>query len=130
MDKYLDNAKGDVASYFLTHNISSEFYVCLFGELIKIFGIHMIIPDKHYDVEYDDSGNMLSSDNDSYSYKDQIEYYLTCFSGTSGWTDAFERSCDQLSMFWLQEDYSKMDWVHSDIFDGYIADRMIDTLFA
>lgn len=129
MDKYLDNAKSDVATYFWTHNIPGGFYVCLFGELIKIFGAHMIIPDKYYDAEYDDDGNILSSDNDSYSYKDQIEYYLTCFSGTCGWADAFERSCDQLNILWLQEDYSEMDWVRSDIFDGYIVEQMIDVLF-
>ena len=126
---YLTNAENDIRVYFETHEIPPYFYQCLFGEFVKIFGIKFLIPDKEYLVEYDNDGNMIESNNDDYSYEDQISYYLTMYAGTFGWTDAFTKSCEQCKLSWLLQDYHSMDWVRGDIFDGYIADKMVDALF-
>lgn len=129
MNDYLTDAENDIKAYFKTHEIPDYFYQCLFGELIKVFGIHFLIPDKDYLAEYDDDGNILPSNNNDYSYKEQIDYYLTMLSSTFGWNDAFQQSCEQCELSQLCLDYKQMDWVRSDIFDGYIVDKMVDALF-
>jgi hypothetical protein len=48
---------------------------------------------------------------------------------SGGWYQAFKAACDQCGIIDICDDYYKMDWVRSDIFDGYIADIMIDVLF-
>ena len=130
MSDYLTDAHNDVQTYFETHEIPNYFYQCLFAELIKIFGVQcLVVPDENYLAEYDDDGNVISSHNDNYSYKDQILYSLNMLSGTFGWSDAFGRSCEQCKLTQLHQDYKQMDWVRSDIFDGYIVDRMVVALF-
>lgn len=109
MPNYLDNAENDVRTYFETHEIPRYFYQCLFAELIKIFGINFLIPDENYLAEYDDDGNMLPSNNDNYSYKDQISYYLALRGGTFGWGNAFAQSCKECELPWLQQDYENME---------------------
>jgi hypothetical protein len=126
---YLIEAENDIKSYFETHQIPPYFYQCLFAEFIKVFGIQFLIPDKEYLAEYDDDGNILESNNDDYSYKDQIAYYLTMLSGTFGWTNAFAMSCEQCKLSQLLQYYHSTDWVRGDIFDGYIVDKMVDALF-
>ncbi len=129
MTDYLTEAKDKIEAYLTTHEIPNYFYSCFFGELIKVFGIKFLIPDLNYDAEYDDDGEIIPCDEDDYSYKDQVDYYLTCLGGTGGWGLAFEEACKQCDLLNLYEDYSNFDWVHSDIFDGYIADNMIEVLF-
>lgn len=129
MNDYLTDAENDIKTYFETHEIPNYFYQCLFAELIKVFGIHFLVPDRDYLAEYDDEGNVLPSNNDDYSYKDQIAYYLTMISGTFGWTDAFHQSCEQCKLPQLLQDYHGTDWVRGDIFDGYIVDKMVEALF-
>lgn len=126
---YLTDAQNDIQRYFKEHSIPTYFYQCLFGELVKIWGIKFLIPNEDYDAEYNDEGKIITS-NDNYSYKEQIGYYCTMLSGTSGWGVAFNEACDQCNLSWLHHDYRQMDWVRSDIFDGYIVDAMIETLFA
>ena len=130
MTDYLTDANNDIKTYFKTHDIPTHFYQCFFGELIKVFGVKFIIPDEDYDAQYDYDGNVIGHYNEEYSYKDQITYTLCDLSGTGGWHKAFKAACDQCGMMDIYDDYDKMDWVRSDIFDGYIADRMIDVLFA
>lgn len=130
MYDYLTNLENEIETYFKTHTIPNYFYQCLFGELIKIWGISPLIPDKDYDAEYDDDGNVIPNNNDNYSYKDQIGYYFTMLSGTAGWGLAFKESCSQCELTQLYQDYQNMDWMQSDIFDGYIVDNMLEVLFA
>ena len=130
MTDYLTDAQNDVKAYFESHDIPKYFYQCFFGELVKIFGGNLIIPDTDYLAEYDDDGNIIPSEIDDYSYKDQLGYYLTCFSGTAGWAKALEESFLQCRLTQLKDGYSKMCHVRSDIFDGYLADQMLDVIFA
>lgn len=130
MTDYLTDAQNDIKTYFETHDIPTHFYQCFFGELVKIWGAKFLIPDKYYDAQYDDDGNIIEPKEDTYSYKDQIDFYLICISGTTGWGLAFKEACNQCGLMDLYDDYSNMDWVRSDIFDGYIADNMLNTLFA
>lgn len=129
MTDYLTNAENDIKTYFETHDIPTRFHQCFFGEFVKIFGVNFLIPDKYYDIQYDDDGNLIKYDDELYSYKDQIDFYLTNLGGTYGWNTAFKAACDQCGIMDIYDDYYKMDWVRSDIFDGYIADMMIDELF-
>ena len=130
MTDYLTDAQNDIKTYFETHDIPTYFYQCFFGELVKTFGTHFIIPDKYYNAEYDEDGNIIKSYEDHYSYKEQIGFHLMFLEGTGGWNKAFKAACDQCGIMDIYDDYDKMDWVRSDIFDGYIADKMIDVLFA
>lgn len=130
MTDYLTDAQNDVQTYFETHTIPTYFHQCFFGELVKVWGASLIAPNKDYLVEYDDDGNVIPSNDDDYSYKDQIDYFLTCEAGTNGWNMAFKEACAQCDMTQLYEDYSKMDWVRSDYFDGYIEKQLIDMIFA
>ena len=127
---YLTEAHNDIKTYFKTHSIPTYFYQCLFGELVKVWGIKPLIPDKNYDAEYDDDGNIIPCHDDDYSYKDQIDYFLTFMGGTAGWNVAFKEACAQCDLTNIYEDYHNFDWVRSDYFDGCIADRMLDVLFA
>lgn len=129
MVDYLTELSDNVQAYFSTHKIPSYFYQCLFGECVKIWGVRFLIPDENYDAEYNDDGSVIPS-NSEYSYEDQIGYYCTMLSGTSGWGIAFNEACIQSNLLWLHQDYKQMDWMSSDIFDGYIVDAMIDVLFA
>lgn len=129
VDDYYSNVETDIEAYLISHNIPICFYYYLFGELIKTFGEEILIPDMDYLAEYDDNGNKIGSSNDDYSYRDQIEYNLVCMSGTAGWAHAFKASCEHCNCMWLWEDYSKMDWIYSDIFDGHICDATVDILF-
>jgi hypothetical protein len=113
MTDYITDAQNDVKSYFETYDIPNYFYQHFFAELIKIFGVQRFIP----------------SDNNERSYKDWIDYHLTALSGSFGWVDAFTQSCKQCELRWLSRDYNRMDWVKSDIFEGYIVDKMVEALF-
>lgn len=130
MPNYIPNAESRVKTYFQTHIFPYNFHKCFLGELIKVFGANFLIPNKYYDVEYDDDGNMIESNEDDYSYKDQLTFHLSFFEGTYGWNKAFKAACDECGLMDIYDDYENMDWVHSDIFDGYIAEMMIDELFA
>lgn len=129
MTDYLTDAQNDIKTYFETHDIPTHFYQCFFGELIKVFGVDFLIPDKYYNAEYDDDGNIIESEEDTYYYKEQIEFSLTFQSGTYGWGKAFKAACDQCGIMDIYDDYTEMNWVYSDTFDGYIADKMIEVLF-
>lgn len=129
MTDYLTDAQNDIKTYFETHDIPTRFYQCFFGELVKIWGVEFLIPNKYYDAEYDDDGNIVKSYEDTYSYKDQVGFYLIHWGGTSGWDLAFKEACDQCGIMDIYDNYSHFCWVRSDIFDGYIADRMLEVLF-
>lgn len=126
MADYLTDAENDIKTYFETHDIPIYFYQCFFGELVKIWGITFLIPNPCYDAEYD---NIIESNEVNYSYKEQVDYFLTCQGGTGGWYEAFKEACKQCDLMDMHEDYRKFCWVRSDIFDGYIADKMLDVLF-
>ena len=130
MTDYLTDVQNDIEVYFKSHKLPNYFYQCFFGELVKMFGTSLIAPDPSYLAEYDDEGNIIPGNEKDYSYKDQLAYFLTCFGGTSGWYKAFKESCAQCKLMQLYQDYQNMDWVRSDIFDGYIADRTLAAMFA
>lgn len=130
MTDYLTDANNDIKTYFETNEIPTYFYNCLFGELIKIYGVSPLIPDKDYLAEYDDDGNIISSNGDNYSYKDQIDYYFNMLCGTAGWNLGFKEACAQCELTQLYQDYKNTDWIRSDIFDGYIVDQMLEVLFS
>lgn len=111
MTDYLTDAQNDIKTYFETHDIPAYFYQCLFGELVKVFGAKFLIPD------------------DDYFYREQLELHLNNLGGTGGWYEAFSATCDQCDLMDIWGDYEKMDWVYSDTFDGYIADKMVEVLF-
>jgi hypothetical protein len=121
MSDYLTDAQNDIKTYFETHDIPIRFYQCFFGELVKVFGVKFLIPDASYLDNYEED--------EDYSYKEQLGYYLNSNGGTGGWNLAFKEACDQCGIMDIYDDYSNMDWVRSDIFDGYIADKMLDVLF-
>ena len=121
MTDYLTDAQNDIETYFETHDIPTRFYQCFFGELVKMFGAQFLIPSTDYLDMYDDD--------EEYSYKNQIGHYLNCQGGTSGWYEAFKEACKQCDLMDMHEDYRKFCWVRSDIFDGYIADKMLEVLF-
>ena len=100
----------------------------MFGEIIKVWGTKFLIQDKYYDAEFDEEGNLIKSNEESYSYKRQIEYFLVCQGGTYGWVEAFEKTCVQCSITDVYEYYTKLDWMLSDIFDGYVIDKMLKIL--
>lgn len=130
MTDYLTDANNDIKTYLETHDIPTRFHQCFFGELIKVFGVEFLIPDTAYLLQCDNDGNYIPINEDDYSYKDQIDFYLTNLGGTYGWNTAFKAACDQCGIMDIYDDYAKMNWVYSDTFDGYIADKMIDVLFA
>ena len=129
MTDYLTDAQNDIEAYFESHDIPKYFYQCFFGELVKMFGTSLIAPNPSYLAEYDDEDNIIPGDENDYSYKDQLDYSLTFLGGTGGWYKAFKESCVQCELMQLYQDYQNMDWVRSDIFDGYIADRTLDSMF-
>jgi hypothetical protein len=108
---YLTDAQNDIKIYFETHDIPTYFYKCFFGELIKVFGITLLIPD------------------DDCSYREQLSLGLNYLGGTGGWYEALSTSCDQCGIMDIYDDYRHFCWLRSDIFDGYIADKMIEVLF-
>lgn len=127
---YLSEAINSVQKYLAEHSIPNYFYQCLFGELVKIHGARLIVPDKEYLAEYDDDGNIIESSQDDYSYKDQLDYVLAYVTGTAGWHMAFKDACMQCGLMDVYRYYSSLDWVHSDYFDGCIADKTIEVLFS
>ena len=129
MTDYLTDAENDIKAYFETHDIPIYFYQCFFGELVKIWGITFLIPNVYYDAAYDDDGNRIEYDDELYSYKEQVEYYVCSLGGTGGWYEAFKEACKQCGLVDILDDYEKMNWIYSDIFDGYIADKMVEVLF-
>lgn len=127
--EYLQKATDDIQNYLNTHPLPIYFYDCFFGELVKIFGTDILIPNKNYDAEFDEQGNIIESNEKNYSYKDQLDFYLSMFGGTAGWGLAFKETCKCCNLMNLYFDYLRFDWVRSDIFDGYMADHMLDVLF-
>ena len=113
MTDYLTDAQNDIKTYFTTHDIPTYFYQCFFGELVKLYGMALIAPD-----------------NDDGTYREQLDFCLAYLTGTGGWNVTFKEACQQCDLMNIYDDYEKMDWVRSDIFDGYIADEMIEVLFA
>ena len=102
------------------------------GELIKIFP-QIIIPDVYYDAEYDEDGNIITKTNEdlkNYSYKKQLDFYLTYENGTMGWSFAFTETCYQCILQSLNQYYRILDLMESDYVDSLITQKIIETLFS
>lgn len=130
MFDYISDTQNDITAYFQNHSIPDYFYQCLFGELIKVWGVTFLIPNKNYDAECDDDGNLITYHDEDYSYKDQIDYFLSIECGTGGWYLAFKETCKLCDLMWMHDDYCTLDWVRSDYFDDYIENKMIEILFS
>ena len=115
---YINNAEDKIRTYLKNYKLPNYFYLCFFGELIKMFGANILIPDKGYLAEYDDDGNIISNNEEDYSYKDQLDYCFTMLGGTSGWNLALKEACIQCGLMDFYLDYSKFDWVESDLCDA------------
>ena len=109
MSDYLTDAQNGIKNYLETHDIPTYFYQCFFGELVKVFGAKLLIPD------------------DDYSYTEQLTLHLDQLGGSGGWHTAFKEACEQCDIMDIFVTYTQMNWIYSDIFDGYIADKMLDT---
>lgn len=115
---YLSEKEEIVKTYFDTHVIPRYFYQCLFGELVKLFGVSLTNPDQIYFDDHED-----------YTYEQLVACYLTNICGTTGWNLAFREACAQCDIMWSAQDYDKFDWICSDIFDGYIVENLIEKIF-
>jgi len=98
--------------------IPDYFYYAMAGELVSIFGPHIL--EKVDYPEYDNDGNEISGDPDT-----DNSYYDLC-SGTGGWNEAFEMTCKKLNMMWLNEYSNTLPWYDRDIFDGEIEYEIIE----
>ena len=126
MSDFLTDAVNEIAQYFETHEIHPCFYQSFLGELVKIFGVHFPIHSNDCVSEYEEYEDEEYND---FDYKDQIRADMDYFSGTVGWATAFEAACKENGMADIYEDYKSFDWIHGDIFDGYIADMTVDFIF-
>ena len=94
------DCRDKVRKYLDSLEISDRFFACMFGELVKIFGITLFEPNPYYYdseerekfVEGGSVNNKLPYPND-YSYRDQIDTELTYEGGTGGWYSAFKMTC-------------------------------------
>ena len=127
---YINDAEDKICTYFKNHKLPNYFYLCFFGELIKMFGANIIIPDKDYLAEYDDDGNIIISNEEDYSYKDQLDYYFNVSTSTYGWNLALKEACAQCGLMDFYLDYSKFDWVESDLCDEYIIEEVWNIIFS
>ena len=98
--------------------IPDHFYYAMAGELVSIFGPHIL--EKADYPEYDDDGNQIPGDPNV-----DVSYYDLALS-TGGWYEAFKMTCKKLDMMWLMDYYKTLEWYDSDIFDGIIEDRIIE----
>lgn len=109
-----------VFQYLDLMEIPNYFYSCMFGELVKIFGLSFIEPSL-----YDDDGEPISD----LSYREQIDNILTIESGTGGWYSAFKMTCKLTGREDLLNAYNSLNWINSDYFDEYICDHIITEIF-
>ena len=119
------DCRDKVRKYLDSLEIPDRFFVCMFGELVKIFGTMLFEPNPYYCYEpnpyycYDAEeqekfveggafNNKLPYPKD-YSYRDQIDTELTYEGGTGGWYNAFKTTCWILNMEWLFKTSLKID---------------------
>lgn len=126
---YLDETEEAVDAYFKEHDIPALFYQTLFAELVQTFGPKMLIPDPGYLAANNGIDNIVECDETGYSYKEQLETTFSMLSGTAGWNEALQKACQKCGLDWLLMDYNRGDWVYSDIFDGYIVEKMVNIVF-
>lgn len=84
-------------------NIPDYFYYAMAGELVSIFGLHIL---------------------QKQSYKEDEWYDLETI--TNGWYEAFKAACRKLDMDWLLEYRNQLEWYDSDIFDGEIEKEIVE----
>ena len=130
------DCRDKVRKYLDSLEIPDRFFACMFGELVKIFGITLFEPNPYYYdseeqekfVECGAANNKLPYPND-YSYRDQIDTELTYEGGTGGWYNALKTTCWILDMEWLLKTYEQLSWMNSDYFDEWVGDKIVEYLF-
>lgn len=64
------------------------------------------------------------------TYKDEeTDWYGFEFcEGTGGWYEALKTTCEQMNMKWLFDDYNKLEWYDSDLFDDQLSQLIIKNI--
>lgn len=130
IDDYDTDLPENIKRFFKEHSlaVNKEFCDIFIGELIKIFGIDSIIPDAtwlpNYEVE-----NIDGMSKPTWYFKKQIESFLSQILDTSGWETAFHSACIGAGITDLYYFYSELTFEESEIFDTFVADLTIKTMF-
>lgn len=89
----------------IKEKLTDEFYSTMWEELVKEFGDDI----KGFDESYDGKAVYPS-------------VYL--YESTSGWRDAFYRTCEKLNLQDVREYWDSLEWDDSDKFDGEISEGL------
>lgn len=119
MDEQNDNT---LLNYKVPENIlmriKKEFYIALLGELVSVFGPHIL--NKIDESTWSDEEREIFCTTDELN-EETLESYYNFNSSTCGWSVAFEMTCRKMNMQWLYDYYKNLPtYVESDIFDGVI----------
>ena len=130
IDDYDTDLPENIKRFFKEYNltINKEFCDIFIGELIKIFGIDSIIPDTTWLLNYEIE-NVDGMSKPTWYFKKQIESFLSQILGTSGWETAFHLACMGAGITDLYYFYNELTFEESEIFDTFIADLTIKTMF-
>lgn len=130
IDDYDTDLPENIKRFFKEYNltINKEFCDIFIGELIKIFGIDSIIPDATWLLNYEIE-NVDGMSKPTWYFKKQIESFLSQILGTSGWETTFHLACMGAGITDLYYFYNELTFEESEIFDTFIADLTIKTMF-
>ena len=120
----------NIKRFFKEHNlaVNKEFCDIFIGELIKIFGIDSIIPDATWLPNYE-TENVDGMSKPTWYFKKQMESFLSQILDTSGWETAFHSACIGAGIIDLYYFYNELTFEESEIFDIFVADLTIKTMF-
>lgn len=125
-----------VRKYLNSLEIPDRFFACMFGELVKIFGITLFEPNPYYCYDAEEQEKFVEGEATNnlpypkdYSYRDQIDTELAYEGGTGGWYNALKTTCWILDMEWLLNAYEQLNWMNSDYFDEWVGDKIIEYFF-
>ena len=89
-------------------NFQDYFYLCLYGELAKVFGPAVTVPQPPL----------------TYSLWDAIAQV----EGTDGWFCALKESCRLCGSEDILKKYDEFEWSSSDVFDDLVGNRMVEVV--
>ena len=106
--EYIDNANDEAQELFDKANFQDHFYLCLYGELVKVFGLAVVTP-------YLTMGNSLGD-------------VIAHTEGTAGWYCALKESCKLCGLEDVLTKYNEMKWYSSDLFDDLVGNKMVEVV--
>ena len=106
--EYVDNANDEAQELFDKANFQDHFYLCLYGELVKVFGLTVVAP-------YLTTGNSLGD-------------VVAHTEGTAGWYCALKESCKLCGLEEVLTKYNEMKWYASDLFDDLVGNKMVEVV--